>query len=78
MNYYMIIEGVIIVVLGIIVGWGFMGASNMNEFKDNCKQAIWFLLVMPIAIGIVVCAFGFKLILNGGVVERKYDTYQHM
>lgn len=67
MNYYMIIEGVIIVVLGIIVGWGFAGASNIHEFKDNCKGAIWFLLVivMPIVIGTVVCAFGFTLILNG-------------
>lgn len=67
MNYWMIIVGIIIVVLGIIVGWGVTGASNIHEFKDNCKGAIWFLLVivMPIVIGTVVCAFGFTLILNG-------------
>ena len=67
MNYWMIIVGIVIVVLGIIVGWGFTGASNTKELKDNCKRAIWFLLVivMPIVIGTVVCAFGFTLILNG-------------
>lgn len=67
MNYWMIIVGIVIVVLGIIVGWGFTGASNTKELKDNCKGAIWFLLVivMPIVIGTVVCAFGFTLILNG-------------
>ena len=67
MNYWMIVVGIVIVVLGIIVGWGFTGASNTKELKDNCKGVIWFLLVivMPIVIGTVVCAFGFTLILNG-------------
>lgn len=67
MNYWMIVVGIVIVVLGIIVGWGFTGASNAKELKDNCKGVIWFLLVivMPIVIGTVVCAFGFTLILNG-------------
>jgi uncharacterized membrane protein YwzB len=67
MNYWMIVVGIVIVVLGIIVWWGFTGASNTKELKDNCKGVIWFLLVivMPIVIGTVVCAFGFTLILNG-------------
>ncbi len=67
MDYWMIIVGIVIVVLGIIVGWGFTGASNTKELKDNCKGAIQFLIVivLPIVIGTIVCAFGFKLILNG-------------
>lgn len=67
MNYCMIIVGIIIVVLGIIVGWGFTGASNTKELKDNCKGAIQFLIVIviPVVIGTIVCALGLKLILNG-------------
>lgn len=67
MKYCMIVVGIIIVALGIIVGWGFTGASNTKELKKNCKDAIQFLIVivMPIVIGAVVCAFGFKLVFNG-------------
>lgn len=67
MNYCMIIVGIVIVILGIIVGLGFTEASNIKELKDNCKGAIQFLIVIviPIVIGTIVCAFGFKLILNG-------------
>ena len=63
MNYWMIIAGIVIVILGIIVWWGFAGASNTKELKDNFKDAIQFLIV--IVIGTVVCAFGFTLIWNG-------------
>ena len=50
MNYWMIIAGIVIVIL-----------------KDNFKDTIQFLIVivMPIVIGTVVCAFGFTLIWNG-------------
>ena len=67
MNYWMIIAGIVIVILGIIVWWGFAGASNTKELKDNFKDTIQFLIVivMPIVIGTVVCAFGFTLIWNG-------------
>lgn len=67
MDYCMVIAGIIIVALGIIVSWALAGASSKEALKNNIKDAFRFLIivVIPVAIGIVICAFGFQLIENG-------------